>query len=132
MRTEHLNEPLDLITASPAVRALAAALDAGGHAVATGVAGSSTSFVAAAAARITDRPVLLVVAHIDDADEALDEVTAAGVPALRLPALEVLPGETNVSPDLFAERLSVVRQALLERGVRGQGSAGHHPHPLTS
>ncbi len=128
MRTEH-PELLDLIAASPAVRALAAALGAGGHAVATGAAGSSTAFVAAAVARLTNRPVLLVVAHIDDADEALDELTGAGVAALRLPALEVLPGETNVSPDLFAERLAIVRHVLLQQGVRGQESGVSGPSP---
>ncbi len=148
MRTEH-PELLDLIAASVGVRALAAALGAGGHAVATGAAGSSTAFVAAAIARLTNRPVLLVVAHIDDADEALDELTAAGVAALRLPALEVLPGETNVTPELFAERLAVVRH-VLELNIRGTSdardessspadpnglrsrSSSSPPHPLTS
>ena len=48
----------------------------------------------------------------DDADEALDELTSAGVRALRLPALESLPGETNVSLELFAERLSVLRAVI--------------------
>ena len=76
-----------------------------------GSQGSSTSFLAAALARLTARPVLLVVAHVDDADQSADELVAAGVKALRFPAVETLPGETAISVELLAERLSVLREA---------------------
>ena len=65
-----------------------------------GSQGSSTSFLAAALARLTARPVLLVVAHVDDADESADELSAAGIKALRFPAVETLPGETAISVKL--------------------------------
>lgn len=75
-----------------------------------GSQGSSTAFVTAALGGALDRPVLLVVAHLDDADEVADELSSSGVAAARLPALEVLPGETGVSLDLFAERLALIRR----------------------
>jgi len=105
-----------LLRDEPAVRRLAEALARGRRAVATGASGSSTAAVCGALASVLGRPVLLVVAHLDDAEEALEEL---GVDrAIRLPALEVLPGETGVSLDLFAERLAVVRECLAGEGVR--------------
>jgi len=102
---------VQILADHPAAAALAAALDAGRRVVATGVVGSSLSLTAAAVVRRTGRHAVLLVAHADDADEALDELTACGVAALRLPAIEALPGESNVSLELFAERLSAVRRA---------------------
>jgi transcription-repair coupling factor (superfamily II helicase) len=107
--------PLDLIAtiaSAPPVAAIAEAAAAGRHIVATGAIGSSTSMAAAAVARSTGRPVILVVAHLDEADEILDELASVGAPAVRLAGLEVLPGETNVSVELFAERLAAVRAML--------------------
>ena len=102
---------LDAIATHPALRELARALDAGRRVVADGIAGSSTPIVAGALARVLRRPVVLVVAHTDEAEDALDELESAGAEVLRLPALEALPGETNVSLDLFAERGAVVTRA---------------------
>ncbi len=79
---------------------------------ARGSNGSSASFLAAAVARRLGRPVLLVVGHLDDADEAVDELTSAGVVAARFPALELMPGETHVSVELFGERISLVKQMI--------------------
>ncbi len=101
---------LDLFVADPAVRAVADAALTERPVAASGASGSSTSLLAGALARITGRLIVLVTAHLDDADEAVDELAAAGVSAVRLPALEVLPGETGVSLDLFAERLAVQRR----------------------
>ena len=109
---------IDAIQSDPSLAALASALDAGWRVVATGAVGSSTSFVAAALAARTKRPVVLIVAHIDDAEEVLEELTAASRAVVRLPALEVLPGETGVSLDLFAERLSVVRALLADEFLK--------------
>ena len=64
------------------------------------------------------RPVLYVVAHLDEADDALDDfdtlfqLTGSPFKAVRFPALEVLPGESNVALDLMDERLQVVQQLL--------------------
>ncbi len=111
MRADRSTQPdqpiLAAFAADPIVAALATELSKGERIAVLGSAGSSISFLAASIARQTKHPVLLVVAHPDEADEAADELTAAGVTALRLPALEMSPGESHVSLDLFAERLRV-------------------------
>jgi transcription-repair coupling factor (superfamily II helicase) len=107
--------PVDLIrflASEASVKEAARLALAGPRVLVRGSQGSSSSFFAAATAHLSGRAVVLVVAHLDEADEALDELTAAGVDAVRLPALEVLPGETGVSLELFAERLGVVRRML--------------------
>jgi transcription-repair coupling factor (superfamily II helicase) len=104
---------MDLLAAISGVSGeLAAALAAGRRVVATGVAGSSTALVGGAVAASLKRPVVLVVAHLDDADEAEDELRSAGTRVHKLPGLEVLPGETAASAELFAERLRAVREAV--------------------
>jgi transcription-repair coupling factor (superfamily II helicase) len=111
--------PADLvamISESPSVGGLAQALGAGRRVVVTGVAGSSTAIVAGALARRLERPVVLVTAHLDEADEAAEELGGAGVRVLHLPALEVLPGESDPLADLVGARLAFVREAP---GVQG-------------
>ena len=86
-----------------------------GGVVADGSRGSSTALLAGALAVKTNRPVLLVVAHLDEADDAVEDLALfqdAGYPlgAQRFGALEVLPGESGVSLELLAERLGVVEQ----------------------
>ena len=83
--------------------------------VADGSRGSSTHLLAGAIALRMQRPVLYVVAHLDEADDAIDdlELFAQAGHALevqRFGALEVLPGESSVSLELLAERLAVVEQ----------------------
>lgn len=104
--------PLELISSAPPVNDFIRALASGGLYAAHGSAGSSTSLVAGAVAQAAQRGVLLVTAHIDDADEAVDELSSFGVSARRLCAVEMLPGESRVSLDLFAERLSLIRHVL--------------------
>ncbi|MBX3391545.1 MAG: transcription-repair coupling factor [Phycisphaeraceae bacterium] len=101
------------------VSGLIASLRDGRRTVVTGSAGSLCSLMAGAVADALARVVVLVLAHIDDADEAVDELASQGVPAVRFPALEVLPGETGVALDLFAERLSVERLLLQRASTRG-------------
>ena len=104
--------PVHALAQAAALGDLAAALGAGKRVVATGSSGSSTTLVAGALATLSTRLVVLVTAHIDDADEAADELESAGVAALRLPAVEALPGETSAALDLHAERIAVVRRLL--------------------
>ncbi len=56
--------------------------------------------------------VVLITAHLDDADEAVDELTAMGRPASKLAALQSLPGESDVSIELVAQRLGQVRRIV--------------------
>ena len=80
--------------------------------------GSLAVIAAGALARGLQRPVLHVVAHLDEADDALDDLEAFvhfnGEPlrVKRFPALEVLPGESNVAIDLLDERLRVVQDVV--------------------
>ncbi|MFG0244285.1 MAG: transcription-repair coupling factor [Phycisphaerales bacterium JB054] len=114
---------LSAMASDEAVAGLARALSDGRRAVVTGAVGSSTTLLAGVLARSMARPVVLVVAHIDDADDALEELTTLGLPALRLPALEVLPGETDIALDLFAERIAVQRAVM----AGGEGAANAQP-----
>jgi transcription-repair coupling factor (superfamily II helicase) len=103
------------ITASPQLRRLADAIQgasrgAGEAISAQGATGSSTTLVAAALQRLLKRPMLLVVAHLDDADEAVDELESLSFKAAKFPAMELSPGESAVSLDLLAERLTLVRR----------------------
>lgn len=93
------------------VRALGDALDAGHRVVATGNVGPSVSFAAAAIAKQTGRTVLIACAHADESEDIGAEVNAI-VPgsALIIPALELAPGETKVSVELFAERAALLRR----------------------
>ncbi|MBX3408196.1 MAG: transcription-repair coupling factor [Phycisphaeraceae bacterium] len=100
---------LSHLAADTAVQGLCAQLALGRRVIARGSQGSSTAFVAGAVGRSLARPVLLVTAHLDEADESLDELLDAGIRAARFPALEVLPGESQASLDLFAERLAMLR-----------------------
>lgn len=105
-----MTEWLQTIANTPAVDELAARIERGGAVSARGAAGSSTIQLAAALRRRLNRPILLVVAHLDDADEALDELDALKINAAKLPAMEVVPGETSVNLELLAERLTLVRR----------------------
>ena len=111
------------LVAASAIDPLVSNVEAGGASSCRGAAGSSTVFVAAALARRTQRTLLLVTAHIDEADEAVSELNdlfAAGLgpePVL-LPALESSPGEGGSALDLLAERLTVVRR-LIEGNTPG-------------
>ncbi len=115
--TQHVSEPhwLHTIVTSASVRALLAQLPQYEAITARGVCGSSVNLLAGALAVQTRKPVLLVVAHLDEADDALEDLAlleAAGyaVQRDRLSALEVLPGESHASLELLAERLAVVER----------------------
>lgn len=99
----------DAIQSSEAVGQLCAHMESQRRVVATGSQGSSTNLIAAAVAARTGRPLFLLTAHLDDADECEAELTGLGRSVLRMPALEVLPGESSLAFDLFAQRLAVVR-----------------------
>ena len=110
---------------SPKVGEIIRRVQQGAAVAAQGASGSCTNLIAGALAVRLDRPVLLVVAHLDDSDDALEDLElfstlAPGGGALRrarFGALEVLPGESNVSLELLAERLAVV-EGLVAAGAK--------------
>ena len=99
---------MDRIGAGASVTRLAGLIEGGGLVAARGLVGSSATVLAAALSRRRPETILLVVPHLDDADEAFDELEALGVVAARFPAMEVLPGETAVNLELLAERLTLL------------------------
>ncbi|QQE11003.1 transcription-repair coupling factor [Planctomycetota bacterium] len=111
------NTWLDKLLESRQIRALTELTSTAQRIIANGSRGSSTNLLAASLALHTKRPTLLVVAHLDEADDALDDfdvVKAAGhnLTTERFGALEVLPGESNISIELLGERLHVVSQVI--------------------
>lgn len=107
---------LGAMAAGEAVGRVARLLGAGERVSLSGAAGSSTVLLAGAVARGTGRPVLLMLAHGDEAEAAVEELSALGAQAVLLPALEVLPGESGVSVEQAAARLRAVRAAVAWRG----------------
>ncbi len=103
----------EAIESDPAIASLASWLERGDDCSARGLAGSSATLVAAALRRRLARTIVLVVAHLDEADEAVDELSDLAVEGRRFPALEVLPGESGVSLELLGERLTVLRDLSL-------------------
>jgi len=106
------DDPLAFLGENDRVASLLEAIERGGLIGAQGGSGSFAVMLARTIHQATGRLTTLVVAHLDEADESVDELVSAGTPAMRLPAVEALPGETAVSLDLFAERLGVMRQVL--------------------
>ena len=103
---------IGMLAGSAPVQHAAEAAAAGTRVLCRGSQGSSAALLAGALSRLTGRMSVLVVAHLDEADEAVDELSAQGMTAARFPALEVLPGETSVTLDLFSERLAVIRMLI--------------------
>ena len=109
---------LQRIERDPAMARLVDAARKGGAIAVRGVTGSSATVVAGILQQQIEGPLLLVVAHLDDADEASDELQSLGLPVARLPAMELLPGagsgpgagESPVSLELLTERLTLVRR----------------------
>jgi transcription-repair coupling factor (superfamily II helicase) len=111
-------DPVSTLASCMAVRSLASRLAAGGAVSARGAAGSSATVLAGALSRLLARPIVLIVAHLDEADDACDELLACGVEAVRFPALEASPGESGVNLELVAER------ARIALAVEGAGPPG--------
>jgi transcription-repair coupling factor (superfamily II helicase) len=106
---------LEPMVRSSVVAELCRRIDADRHVAATGQWGSCALVLAAIAQQRLRRPVLIVTAHLDEADDAVDQLhffrKKAGGEAtdVRLyPAFEVLPGESNVSHELASQRLELL------------------------
>jgi len=104
---------LDAIVEDPVIARLASFVEQGGASTVRGLAGSMAVVLAAAIRRRTSRAVLLLVAHLDEAEEAIDELADLAIPARLFPALEVLPGESTTSLELLSARLTLARDLRL-------------------
>ncbi len=103
---------VDLLTpimADRAFQALAKGLEGGERCIATGSVGASISLVALALSRQVKRSVVIVCAHLDEAEDIYAEIQAVeeGRSAI-FPALELSPGESSVSAELFAQRAAMI------------------------
>lgn len=105
---------LDLLTpiiADNEFRSFAKGLDDGRRTIATGSVGSSISMIAAALHQKTKRPVLIVCAHLDEAEDIYAEVGAVSDSnRMVFPALELSPGESSVSAELFSQRSLIISE----------------------
>lgn len=105
-----------LLATDASVHKLVELLDNGGLVAARGSVGSSTILLTAALTEHIDSTILLVVGHLDQADEAVDELEAAGVNVAKFPAMEQLPGESTVNVELITERLRLLRKLVSKEG----------------
>ncbi len=96
---------------------------------AVGLWGSSAPILAGLLARSLDRPLLFVTAHLDEADEARDDLELAmGRAGELFAAWEALPGEGPASDEIAAERL---RLCSLLRDHDGRLPGPDGPVPAT-
>jgi transcription-repair coupling factor (superfamily II helicase) len=93
------------IQSSQALLALAEKVRLGGHHTARGVAGSATTVLAGALHVRLGCPVLLVVAHLDEAADAAEELRDLGVPAWVFPAMEASAADSAGGLETALERL---------------------------
>ena len=98
---------LDPIEREPALAALDAAMLEGGMVRATGRCGFSTVLITALLHRRRPATRVLLVAHLDDADDATETLRSLGVDAVRFPAMEQLPGDRSFRTDLLVDRIAV-------------------------
>ncbi len=83
-----------------------------------GLWGSAAPMVAALSAEHIGRPILYLTAHLDQADDARDDMeTVLGRAAEMLPAWETLPGEGSAAGEIGADRTRLCAELLeLRRG----------------
>jgi len=80
--------------------------------------GSAAPILAALAAERLKRPLLLVTAHADGADDLRDDIeTAVGTPPELLPQLDTLPQETAGADELAGERLRLCVALMTPHGA---------------
>jgi len=84
-----------------------------------GVWGSAAPLVAAALGRLASRPVLLVTAHMDAADDAADDIEVlTGTAAHLFPAWEVDVGSDHLNDEITGERLRVCSLLVSNAALR--------------
>ena len=98
------------ISNSPVAQEIARRLSGREHVATTGQWGSCALVLAAAVGHRLRCPILVVMAHLDEADSAVDQLQFFRPDARTelFPAWEVLPGESNLSQELAAQRLTLL------------------------
>jgi len=118
---------LDNIAGSDVVAELVRRIGTERHAAATGQWGSSALVLAAVTQEKLSRPMLIITAHLDEADDAVDQLRffRPGLDQkVRLyPAFEVLPGESNLSHELAAQRLELLMDLKGSPGAQADAPA---------
>jgi transcription-repair coupling factor (superfamily II helicase) len=116
----------DAIRSDTRLDALARLLTADNTPVAAeGLWGSAAPITAVLAAKRLGRPLLLVTAHPDDADDARDDLeTLLGWTPELLPQLETLPREPAAQDELAGERLRLCVSVIQGTKARRQGTKG--------
>ncbi len=90
----------------------------------SGLWGSSAPMVAATTAAANPRTCLYVTAHLEGADEALDDIELfLGRPCELFPAWEALPGEGGAAGEIEAERLRLCGRLMSDRLPTGRKPA---------
>ena len=109
-----------------AFRQLLDALTGRGAAIAEGLWGTSARALTAAVLQRHAPPVCLYcLAHVGDAEDALEELAFyTGVPAQLFPAWDSLPREANVADEILAGRLRVLKELKALRAALGPSYDG--------
>ena len=115
-----LPDTIGRLLAAPELVELARTLEKSPVISASGLWGSSVATVVATIRRETDRPILLVCGHLDEADDLADDIELFGEPRpMVVPALELGGGLGQVSEEQASNRLQLVRKlAGKEHDVR--------------
>jgi transcription-repair coupling factor (superfamily II helicase) len=127
--------PWHVIADDPRVKALAARIagESSGPVpplAAHGLWGSAAPILVAVLENIIQRPILYVTSHLDQADDARDDVeTVLARDTEMLPAWETLPGEGSGSGEIAAER---TRLCQLLRETENPQSETKNPHFLVA
>ena len=116
---------LDHFIASSAIGTLCQYIETRGSAAAVGSYGSSTHLLAGALSARLERPVVLVVAHVDEAEEAVSDLewfrtSDRDLAIEHIVALESLPGQSAVNLELLAQRLAIVERLVTSRDPDAQ------------
>ncbi len=115
----------DLFARQEVVGAIRQTLREEGRASVEGLWGSSAPALAAALLPDCSSTLLYVVAHIDSVDDARDDWRLfAGVDPPVFPAWEALPTESDVSDEIMADRLRVLKRLAAAQPRARRGSVG--------
>ena len=105
--------------------------DGAGAVTAEGLWGSCAPILAAVVAERLERPLLLITAHADEADDCRDDIEAAAATAPDLlPQLDLMPSETVGSDELAGERMRLCIKLLSQAKGHAHDGMTHIVAPV--